>query len=193
MKQLFLTFFLIAVASASISSKMFSLFGTIADVYEEGRDVHFDVEKFLVGLNNGLNIASTEEVAICLITVLPTVQTLGQELENIVDLHWDHAFNLLDDMKFFAGLFQTNCQGVHTAFLNHFAGAIAAFKQDRKAFLKQVVANLRQNEVESINAAVTLVTDILENDDTVAGEALGDLINLALSSYLPTTTNQVVF
>jgi hypothetical protein len=187
MKSFLLAFFLIAVASGSISSKMFKLLGTITDDYENGLDIKFNIEQFLVGLNSGLNVASTADVATCLLTVVPTVQTLGLELEDILDLHWDHAFNLLDDLKFYAELFESKCQCVHTDFENHFAGAIAAFKQDRKGFVDQVLKNLKEDEVGSISSAIELVTFILQSEDDRAGEALGDLINIALSSYIPTS------
>jgi hypothetical protein len=186
--------FLLAVASASFLGAKPSAINYFAQEALKKIDIKFNSTVFFEGFNEQLGLISNEEAEACIEVALPTLALVYLETQAIASLNWTAAFNMSQITAYLLQNFNTYCEAPYTAYADYFGAAVEAAEEDFEAFLKQVVENWSEGDISTITNLTNLIAFILENNDKGAGEALANLVNIGLSSYLPSkTTTTVVY
>ena len=148
--------------------------------------VKFDVETFWLGVNNQLELATNPQVETCLKNFLPTLELLSGVTQAIEQFQWDVAFEYNDALKSQMDAFKSNCQDPYNAYAQYLGPAMQAFQTDQPAFFHNVWEDIKADKYDSLIHTVSLIANIVDNDDNSAGDNFADLMQIALKYYLPT-------
>jgi len=148
-------------------------------------DVKVNATDIALGLNQQFNLVSDANAMDCAENFLPTLENLEQVLGALENFQLGLTFESINPLISALKGFQSTCKPVYDSYNNYFALAAETYQNDQKAFFQQVVSSLKSNENMSIVYLVNVITDIINNTDTSAGENVADIVNIALKAYTP--------
>lgn len=186
MRQVALAFLFVALASTVASQNL--VYGlaesALLDTLQQ-EAINIDAQAFWLGVNNQFGLATGNQVKACGATVIPALSLLQGVGNAIGSLKWDIAFEYSDQVTQALDAFKSECEETYDSYVAYFAAAASAYNTDQSAFFHQAIQNLKADKIEAIMKVIDVALEIYDQKDSGAGESFGALIQIALSSYLP--------
>ncbi len=144
-----------------------------------------DALEFFFGFSSAFGLEEAADLLVyCSQDVPKLVSSIKTLIKDIKSANWNQA--LMDAIVAYSNIVQTRveCTGGVVPFVTKFGPVVAAFKQDKDAFLAKVGNNVKSNIPTLLVSSAKLVGDFKKNDYRSAGADFGSILQVTLNGML---------